>query len=366
MLIITARDPLVLRYGSIGYDRLRAALDTWAVVDADRVLAVDDPADMQNLGLAPGVSTPTGVQSAIREVYRRFPSLASSVLIAGGNSIVPFVPIPNPVQDRSVDPDNTVLSDNPYGALVDSLQEQLAPTLPVGRLAAPDAAPLNDFIALIEGLPHRAQGTTVGQPGSALVINDDWTSFSGRVAIAMPEPQVWHIAPGYEMNSATRQDAARSVLYFNLHGFTGDPDWKCWSDVQRNFISTVTPDGLDRSCVGGSLSFAECCYGAQIAGRTADNSCALKLVREGANFIGATGLAFGSYIASDLMLEDADFLARAFFASVQGGQPVGSALRTAQKLYFNDAAEARSGDVWQYKQKTLLQFVLLGNPQTVH
>jgi hypothetical protein len=168
------------------------------------------------------------------------------------------------------------------------------------------------------------------------------------------------------MNVATRQDAARRTLYFNLHGFTDDPDWKCYSTVQKDFVAAVTPDGLDRSCVAGALSFAECCYGGQIEGRSAEDSCALKLVQEGASFIGATGLAFGSYIASDVFLEDADFLARAFFEGVGVGQPIGLALRNARKLYLNDSVEARSGSVWQYKQKTLLQFVLFGNPQTIH
>jgi hypothetical protein len=187
-----------------------------------------------------------------------------------------------------------------------------------------------------------------------------------RVAQALPTPIFWHLAPGYEMNSATRQDAARSTLYFNLHGFRDDPDWKCYSSVQRDFIPAVTPDALDRSCVEGAISFAECCYGAQIQGRSPEDSCALKLVREGATFVGATGLAFGSYIASDVFLEDADFLARAFFQGVVAGHSVGIALCNARKLYLSDSLEDRTGKSWQYKQKTLLQFVLLGNPQTVH
>ena len=160
------------------------------------------------------------------------------------------------------------------------------------------------------------------------------------------------LAPGYEMNLATHQDAARATLYFNLHGFIDDPEWKCYSTVQRDFVPAVTPGGLDRSCVAGAISFAECCYGAQIQGRSADDSCALKLVKEGASFIGATGLAYGSYLASDHFLEDADFLARAFFQGVGTGQPIGSALKTARKLYLNDSVEARSGEVWQYKKKT--------------
>jgi hypothetical protein len=307
------------------------------------------------------------------------------VLLAGGDSVLPFFSLSNPVQDRSVDPDDLVLSDNPYGALSDSLEEQLAPSLPVGRLPFSGSASTEEAIEFIknfpqrfgsastenaiefiETLPERSGGSSAGLPGAALVVFDDWIVYSQNVAQALPSPQIWHISPGYEMNSATRADAARAVLYFNLHGFTGDPDWKGYSTIQRNFVSAVTPGGLDRSCVAGALAFAECCYGAEIAGRTTANSCALKLVHEGANFVGATGLAYGSYINSDLLLEDADFLSRAFFATVGEGQPVGAALATAKRRYLADSSESSFGNASQYKQKTLLQFVLLGNPETVH
>jgi hypothetical protein len=364
MLIVTARNPLQESYGSPGYAQIRAALDAWAAVDGDRILAIDDPDDMQSMRLQAGTSSPTDIQRAIRGAVQRYPSLVQSVLLAGGSAVLPFFSRPNPVEDRSTDPDIEVLSDNPYGALTDT--ELLAPSLPVGRLAVPDNASVDDFIELVRRFPHRTNPPAAGQPGAALVVNQDWADYSRKVAQALPEPLIWHLAPGYEMNAATRQDAARATLYFNLHGFRDEPDWKCYSMVQRNFVPAVTPDGLDRSCVAGAISFSECCYGAQIQGRSSDDSCALKLVQEGASFIGATGLAFGSYIASDLLLEDADFLARAFFQAVGAGLPIGSALCAARKLYLNDSAEARFGSAWQYKQKTLLQFVLFGNPQTIH
>jgi len=365
MLIVTARNPLQESYGSGGYGQIRTALDAWAAVDGDYVLAIDDPGEMQLVGFQAVANSQEDIQRAIRGVTQRYPTIAQSVLLAGGDVLLPFFSLDNPVLDRITDPDSKVLSDNPYGALADTWDEFLAPSLPVGRLAVPDNASVDDFITLLQTFPHRASVPAAGQPGTALVVNQDWADYSRKVAQALPEPLIWHLAPGYEMNAATRQDAARAMIYFNLHGFTDDPDWKCYSTVQKDFVPAVTPDGLDRSCVGGAISFAECCYGAQIQGRTADNSCALKLVHEGASFIGATGLAYGSYLASDMFLEDADFLARAFFGGVRAGQPIGSALSTARRLYLNDSVEARSGDVWQYKQKTLLQFVLFGNPQTI-
>jgi hypothetical protein len=366
MLVVTARRPLEARFGFEGYRRIRSTLESWSRVDEGRVVAIDDPDEMRPMGLNARGNDQYGIQRAIRDIARSYPSLVDSVLLAGGDAVLPFFQMDNVVADRSIDPDPLVRSDNPYGALSDTADEWLAPSRPVGRLAVSDSATVDDFASIIERTPHRAKPASVGLRGTALVVNQDWTEYSRRVAQAMPAPLVWHVSPGYQMNEATRDDAARSTLFFNLHGFRDDPDWKCYSLVQRAFVPAVTPGALDRSCVTGAVAFAECCYGAEIVGRSAGDSCALKLVQEGAAFVGATGLAFGSYLASDVFLEDADFLARAFFQALGMGEPIGSALRIARKVYLEDATEARSGCVWQYKQKTLLQFVLFGNPQTRH
>lgn len=366
MLIVTARNPLQSNYGSEGYQQIRAALDTWASVEGHRVLAVDDPGDMASFGLTAGTNNPADVQLAIRGVSTRYPSMVDGVLLAGGNSIIPFWTLNNPVADRGTDLDLTVMTDNPYGAVSETLSEYLAPSCPIGRLAIPDEASLKQFLGSIDGLPHRQPPVAAGQPGTALFVNSDWLEFSQRVAQSTPNPQVWHLSPGYELDAETSQDAARQTLYFNLHGFSGQADWQGYSTIQRGFVPAVTPDGLNRTWVSGAVCFAECCYGAQIAGRTTDNSCALKLVQEGASLVGATGLAFGSYIASDLMLEDADFLARAFFQAVMTGSTIGESLTVARKSYLADASENQVGQIWQLKQKTLLQFVLLGNPQTIY
>ena len=67
MLIVTARNPLQESYGSTGYERIRAALDTWAAVDGDRVLAIDDPGDMQSMGLEASTGDSADIRRAIRE-----------------------------------------------------------------------------------------------------------------------------------------------------------------------------------------------------------------------------------------------------------------------------------------------------------
>jgi hypothetical protein len=362
VLIVTQRLTLEAQYATSGYSEIRATLAKLPR-QQDRVLVVDDPLEMQAWGLDP-VSSADGIKATLRYLGATYPSVVDSVFIIGGSGIVPFFSLANPVTNRGVDGDELVLTDNPYGSAADALQEYLAPSVPVGRLPVPDDAGLDDFVAAIERVIDPPAKT--GQPGAALFVNDDWLAYSQRVATALPDPRTWHVSPGYLMDASSVSAAGYQTLYFNLHGFSSDADWSGYSTAQRKFVPAVEPQDLETSFVAGSLAFAECCYGAQIAGRSPQDSCALKLLQAGATFIGATGIAFGSYVASDFLLQDADFLVRAFFQAVQRGYPVGSALMVARKAYLSDSSENQQGQNWQCKQKTLLQFVLYGNPALVH
>jgi hypothetical protein len=371
MLIITVRQKLEDAYGADGYKKIRAALDAYAQPSGATVLAVDDGEDCATLNLAPIAGADSGsILLAIRAVRKKYAALARSLLIAGGDSVVPQFQISNPVQDRSIDTDPTVFTDNPYASDSETLEEYLAPSMTVGRIVDDATGGAEGFVALIERLANR-RASRAADSGSALVVNEDWLADSQKVAAALPEPQDWHLSPGYQLNAGSKMDAARAFLYFNLHGFSGDPDWKGYSQetwkspsqAPGNWVTAVSPDAFDREYVDGAIAFAECCYGAEIRGRTPDSSCALKLQSEGAAFVGSTGLAFGSYLAPRLYLDDADFLARAFFESVRAGDSVGVALRDARQAYLRDASENLSSVDWQYKRKTLLQFMLLGDPE---
>ena len=364
MLIVTMRGKLEKMYGSEGYDLVRGALNDYGTRANAIVLALDDGADMRPLGLnvAPGEDSGS-ILLAIRAARGRLGTLADSLLIAGGDAVVPFFQMNNPVTDRVLDKDVVTLSDNPYGANDESAWEHLAPSLPVGRIAQLDSD-CQSFVDLIDSMAEATKGRAeVGKPGAALVVNEDWIPYSQNVAASMPGPLDWHISPGYEMNSGTLADAGRRILYFNLHGFSGEPEWKGYSTSLKDFVAAVTPEAFTEDYVKGSIAFAECCYGAETNGRTADDSCALKLVSQGATFVGSTGLAYGSYLAPGFFLEDADYLGRAFFDGLKNGNSVGVALRDARRAYLYDANnENLTTAAWHYKQKTLLQFVLLGDP----
>jgi len=358
MLIVTLRRALQTRYGADGYTQIRNALESFADSASATLVALDDNTDMSKFSLPAAASTDAGSLLLSIRALRRALGNVDSLLLLGGDSIVPFWQLTNPVPDRSVDPDPVVFSDNPYASMTETLEDYLAPSLPLGRLPDSSRGSTQDFVALINAATNNRRNRPVRQRAATLV-NTDWSDPSQRVAASLPAPVDWHFSPGYCVDRTTQADMNREFLYFNLHGFTGKPEWKGYDSVRDQFVVAATTDGFDRQYVSGAVVFAENCYGAEIAGRTPANSCALKLVHEGAAFIGATGLAFGSHVAPGFLLEDADMLASSFWgAYASGGVPLGAALSQARTDY---AATDSAGNN-PYKQKTLLQFVLLGDP----
>jgi hypothetical protein len=357
MLAVTVRKALEDRYRASGYQQIRGSLDKYSAAAGAQLVALDDPDDMQALNLSPATGSEPGTLLLSLRAVRRQLSGVDSILLVGSDSVVPHWRMANPVTDRSIDPDETVMSDNPYGTDTEDLEEYLAPPLAVGRLTDFPRGSADDFVKLIDSATAARTGRTA-RSRSAVVSNADWADYSQRAAAALPD-QDWHLSPGYLMDQAKRADTDREFLYFNLHGFSGQSDWKGYDTVQERFVTAVTPDAFDRQYVSGAVAFAENCYGAETPGRTPQNSCALRLVREGAAFIGATGLAFGACIAPNLFLDDADALAGSFWTAFTSGATLGQALQWARAEYRGDGTTPQTNP---FKQKTLLQFILLGDP----
>jgi hypothetical protein len=359
-LVISSRGSIERFYGPDGFAAVRAALDDYVSSTAASVLAfVDDDESMALFGLGPMPATASGsILGAIRSIHRLLPAI-ESIFIVGNDHIVPYWQFANPVTDRGVDPDWTVYSDNPYGALTDTFDAYVAPSLAVGRL--PDAlnGRLDDFVAAIAACAANHRNRRIAS-GSAAVVNAEWFEATRAVIATLSPPVSAWPAPGFQLGAGNRRDIDRAYLYFNLHGFVADPAWKGFDDRRGQFFTVATPDSFDRAEVSGSIVFAENCYGALTAGKTIQSSCALKLLREGATVVGATGLAFGSHIAPNVLLENADLLAQQFFTHACASMaPIGTALVRAREAYRNDGATSAAN---AFKQKTLLQFTLLGDP----
>jgi len=357
LLAATMRKKLEQSYGTDGYKKIRQSLESYASAAHAHLLALDDTDDMSAIGLLSAAGTEPGSLLLSLRAARQALGDIDAVLLVGGDSIVPHWKITNPVTDRSIDPDEIVLSDNPYGTDSEDLNEYLAPPVAVGRLTDFPSGSTDDFVQLI-GATEAARKGRSARSNSVVVSNADWSEYSHRAAATLPGPD-WHFSPGYLMDRGRRGDTDRQFLYFNLHGFTGRAEWQGYDTVQERFVTAVTPDAFDRQFVSGCVVFAENCYGAETVGRAPNNSCALRLVREGAAFVGATGLAFGAHLAPGFFLEDADALAGSFWGKFTSGVSLGEALRGARENYRSDPGTPVSD---AFKQKTLLQFILLGDP----
>lgn len=357
LLAITMRGPLEKLYGADYYETIRSAISDFGHAAGAQTVALDDPEEMKILGLGPALGNDNGsILASLRQVTRSDGGI-TSILLVGSDQIIPNWQITNPVTDRDIDPDEQVLSDNPYGSVRDTWEEYLAPSVPIGRLPDFPGGTAQDFLALLQ-MAIENRTTRVHRSQSTAVVNAEWSDFSHAAASALPGPVDWYFAPGYRMNSDST-DSDRECLYFNLHGFSGQAAWKGYDSVRSAFVTAVTPNAFDRENVSGTVVFAENCYGAQTSGRTPTNSCALRLVREGATFVGATGLAFGSYITPDFVLDDADLLTKYFWSGYSLGLSTGAALSSARMQYLGGSSAL---DVNPFKKKTLLQFLLLGDP----
>jgi hypothetical protein len=358
MLAVTMRGALEKRYGADEYEQIRSAIDDFGKAAGAQTLALDDAEEMKAAGAGTSLGPDAGsILSSLRQFTKRGGG-ADSLLIIGGDGIIPYWQITNPITDRTIDADEQILSDNPYGSTADTWEQYLAPSIPVGRLTDFPRGTAQDFIDLLEMAKANRQ-SRASRSRSTAVVNAEWVDFSQSAATALPGPVDWHLAPGYLMNAATGTDTDRECLYFNLHGFSGQTAWKGYDKVRSTFVTAVTPDAFDRENVSGTVVFAENCYGAETIDRTPNNSCALRLVREGAAFVGATGLAFGSHVTPYFMLDDADLFAKYFWSEYRNGQPVGAALSEARTQYLGGDS---AFDLNPFKKKTLLQFVLLGDP----
>lgn len=345
---ITAVEPLLGHY-------IAAARN--AGVEA-ALLIIDDAESMEAFGLKPlGLASAELVRTliaAVRNAVMQTGRSLDSVLLVGGHGMFPLFSFTNPVVDRQLDPDTIVESDNPYGVLdtPTSGADWLAPSIPVGRIY--DSGSVDTFSRALSGViaSHEARSQ---RQGSLAIYNADWLDVSLDVAQSLPSPMDAVMAPPYELGTNVRE-LDRAVVYVNLHGFSGTPGWQSYDSLTDRFIDVVTPASFLPETMVGTFVFSETCYGAQVVGRTPEDSCALSAHASGATVIGATGLVWGSVLKPWAFVADADALARCVFQRFGAGMSVGAAFKAGRDAFLLGRA------LNPFEQKTALQFILLGDP----
>ncbi|MEP7298521.1 MAG: C25 family cysteine peptidase [Burkholderiales bacterium] len=342
---LTTLEPLFERY-------LAAARD--GGTDA-RLLMIDDASSMETFGLEPlGLASAELVRTVVANVRKQARQALESLLLLGGHSMFPLFAFTNPVLDRLLDPDAVVESDNPYGVLdtVSSGADWLAPSIPVGRIY--DSGSVDAFAQALSAVIARHEAKPA-RAGSLAIYNADWMDVSLDVARNLPGPVDSVMAPPYEVGDNVK-DLEREVLYVNLHGFSGVPGWQSYDSITDRFIDVLTPRSFTPETSSGTFLLTETCYGAQVVGRTPQNSCALSAHTNGATVVGATGLVWGSVLKPWAFVADGDALAQCVFQHLNRGGLIGAAFKAGRDAFLAGRT------LNPFEQKTALQFILLGDP----
>jgi hypothetical protein len=161
---------------------------------------------------------------------------------------------------------------------------------------------------------------------------------------------------------------AGKLGYFNLHGLVDATEWFGHRDIQHpsdqpDFPVALRPEDIKagkKDDTFPGVIFSEACYGMHIHGRSLDEAIALKFLEAGCQaVVGSTSMAYGSISAAPMVA--ADLLGYTFWRFLKQGMPAGEALRQA-KIYLASEMQNRQGYLDGEDQKTLISFVLYGDP----
>ncbi len=389
-VILTWKGGLHSRFGPTGAGRVEEALQSLAQAAqvrgvGSRLVYLDEPPypDLPR----PQPDNPDEIKRFLDELDRRLAQEGLDLhylLLVGGDDLVPFARLPNPGEDD----DEVVPSDNLYASRDPTY---LIPERAVGRI--PDDGSSNPAF-LLEQL-HLAAGrlrgeVAVSRPAGCLGLFLPWPGWRRPTPAGGGPPQsrfglsaqVWAAAseevlgvlPGKEPLYLCPPTCRESILgerlgqaslaYFNLHGAADSPNWYGQRDLTSPGTGPLMPVAFSPGLipageVEGVVVYTEACYGAHIVGKDAHSSLALRFLAEGAlGFVGSTVISYGVSVPP---LTDADLLGLLFWQELLQGRPLGDALLQA-KLDFTQEMYRRQGYLDGDDMKTLLEFVLYGDP----
>jgi hypothetical protein len=319
-----------------------------------------------------------------------------ALLIVGGSEVVPFHNLPNPVEDA----DNDVPSDNPYSAK-DS--NYFISDWPVGRISGgsgsdpthltsvlqeiinrydPRSNKFSWYYRLIEYIQELFRRGVSKKQSSFGYTAAVWRHASRSVFQSIGNPDDLLISPPIHTcdstcttctDSTQQKDNNKSSCfimpqarlgYFNLHGIPDGSEWYGQCDptqpgVGPDFPIAMRPEDIGNRDSAPRLVFTEACYGANINGKKVDDAISLKFLASGTHaVIGSTCISYGSLATP---LSSADLLGRVFWNLLQEGFTAGESLRRA-KIHLTREMHRRQGFLDAEDQKTLISFVLFGDP----
>lgn len=392
-VILTSQEGLQKQYGPQTTKVIEGLLNELSQAISKRpgwgslVLCVDQPASMATYGLTP-VSHEDANQvklevSDLDTALVKKGQMIGALLIAGSELVIPFHHLPNPTEDS----DAFVASDNPY-ACID--ENYFVPDWPVGRLSGGRGSDSSLLVRQIRGLiSHYSEDQLKSQWwGRIPLVNtlfgyflsneslngyktsfgytaQVWKSSSTSVFKTIGTERALLVSPPVVTGTVWQSGLLPAKMaYYNLHGLDDSAEWYGQKSATGPNSLPDYPVALSERDFSNNrkpprVIFSEACYGASIENKNENESLALKFLSLGTNaMVGSTCIAYGS-VANPLTA--ADLLGSAFWSNVKSGQPVGFALMNA-KISLAKLMHSRQGYLDGEDQKTLLSFILLGDP----
>lgn len=393
-VVLATRQGLEKKYGkkTTGFILEQLKLLTTTIAEKNNWEAIvflpDDHTNTLLFGLTPMLSIdPWKIKNSLGDLHKYLESKnrhIGSVLIIGGDEVVPFHKLPNPTDDS----DNHVFSDNPYGTISGNF---LIPDWPVGRIPdekGSDPGLLLEQIRQIKNF-HQEANKKSGFIYRIISTLMDWTKLSRFFRDIFTPPKnfgysaaVWRrstlaafrpigagaslrVTPPFVAETIDVDNLMKSkCAFFNLHGLSNTPEWYGQKDFSErtdgpDFPVAISTKQITKFKNNVDLTFSEACYGGYIIDKTIDESIALKLISIGSQgLIASTCIAYGSVFPP---LIGADLLAFIFWKYIKDGYSFGESLMQA-KIGLIKVMVQRQGYLDGEDQKTLQSFVLYGDP----
>jgi hypothetical protein len=373
-LILSSKQRLQAKYGHEGFlalhakmEELQAALSQDASLSTgtekglpSALVYVDDEKSLASYRLRPvNPAKPPAIKALVDRLERRLAAKKQApryFLLVGGDDIIPFHRLPNPIADDTWDDDREVYSDSGYAS---SDEEYVVPERAVGRLpdgqSADPALLLAQLATAIAG--HKQRAAMPASPYRLGYSAREWRTAATQVYQPIAAGQRLRTSPPQTVVRFKRAwlDGAR-LLYFNLHGLVNKELW--YGQGSGTYPPAFSPNLVDGVDVRGAVVASEACYGADVMGKDPQTSVALRFLRCGAAcFLGSTCRSYGQAETPG----EADLLVLYFLQYVFNRLPIGSALLNA-KIDYAKRQIRRQGFLDEDDQKTLLEFILYGDP----
>jgi len=273
-----------------------------------------------------------------------------SICLVGNCDVIPMPELNNPTEDD----DPVVPADQVYFCSNDSLY--YIPNKIGSRIPDEQLNPTWDYISTVLKNQIAWKNNKTKNQNWFSIVAKVWNG-TGQLMHDLFKMDELNISPTITYQNLKIIDINKKIAYINLHGGNNIPGF--YNQQGSDYSVALIPQkDIFNGCFVSSLA----CYGAQIANRNMSTSiCLSAMYNDCVAFLGSTNTAYGG---SNAPLVCGDLLSKFVFENLLSGQTVGQALMNGKIQFATDTIK-QFGSMNGPAKKTLLSFVLYGNPDIV-